>query len=139
MFSTLSAKKVCVLGFAFKANTSDTRETPAKTIVERLLEENASVTICDPQALKNAQKDLADKASQIIFEHDVYTAVKNAHAIVIATEWPIYKTLDYARIYASMEKPAFIFDGRNIIDRQKCFDIGFNVFSIGTAPLKHFD
>ena len=137
MFNTLSGKKVCILGFAFKANTSDTRETPAKTIVERLIEENAAVTVCDPQALKNAQKDLAEKGDQVIYESDVYLAVKNAHAIVIATEWPVFKTLDYARIFKSMEKPAFIFDGRNIIDRQKCFDIGFNVFSIGTAPLRH--
>ena len=136
MFSTLSAKKVCLLGFAFKANTSDTRETPALTIVARLLEENASVTICDPQALKNAQKDLSGKEG-IVYEEDVYAAVKNAHAIIIVTEWPEYKTLDYTKIFNLMKKPAFIFDGRNIIDRQKCFEIGFNVFSVGTAPLKH--
>lgn len=137
MFSTLSAKKICILGYAFKANTSDTRETPAKTIVDRLLEENATIVICDPQALKNARKELADKTDKISFEDDVYTAAKDAQAIVIVTEWPEYKKLDYARLFKSMSKPAFIFDGRNIIDRQKCYELGFNVYSIGTPPLKH--
>lgn len=54
------------------------------------------------------------------------------------TEWDLYKTLDYERIYQAMVKPAFIFDGRNIVDRQRCFDIGFNVFSIGKTPLTHY-
>ena len=54
------------------------------------------------------------------------------------TEWKAYKDLDYARILAGMEKPAFIFDGRNILDHQRLFEIGFNVFAIGKAPLKHF-
>lgn len=138
MFNTLSEKKICILGYAFKANTSDTRETPAKAIIERILEENATVTICDPQALQNAKKELAEKNSNITYESDVYQAVKNTHAIVIVTEWPEYKTLDYNKIFNSMQKPAFIFDGRNIVNRQKCYEIGFNVFSVGTAPLKHF-
>jgi UDPglucose 6-dehydrogenase len=73
----------------------------------------------------------------LTYEENVYQAVQNAHAIVIATEWAEFKTLDYAKIFTVMEKPAFIFDGRNIVDRQKCFDIGFNVYSIGAAPLKH--
>lgn len=137
MFHTLSGKKVCVLGFAFKANTSDTRETPAKTIVERLIEENATVVVCDPRALNNAKKDLVSVSGNLTYEENVYQAVQNAHAIVIATEWAEFKTLDYAKIFTVMEKPAFIFDGRNIVDRQKCFDIGFNVYSIGAAPLKH--
>jgi UDPglucose 6-dehydrogenase len=54
------------------------------------------------------------------------------------TEWDLYKDLDYERIFNTMEKPAFIFDGRNILDHEKLFNIGFNVFSIGKPPLKHF-
>jgi len=137
MFQSLSGKKVCVLGFAFKANTSDTRDTPAKAIVERLIEENATVAICDPKALNNAKKDLTHINGNISFEEDIYRATQNAHAIVITTEWEEYKKLDYEKIFSLMEKPAFIFDGRNIIDRHKCFKIGFNVYSIGAAPLKH--
>jgi UDPglucose 6-dehydrogenase len=61
-----------------------------------------------------------------------------AHAIAIMTEWDLYKDLDYERIFSHMEKPAFIFDGRNILDHEKLFNIGFNVFSIGKPALKHF-
>ena len=60
------------------------------------------------------------------------------HAVAIMTEWELYRSLDWERIYASMEKPAFVFDGRNILDHQKLFVMGFNVFPIGSPPLKHF-
>ena len=74
----------------------------------------------------------------IIYEKDPYKAAEGCHAIAVMTEWDLYKTLDYERIYQSMVKPAFIFDGRNIMDRNRCFDIGFNVFSIGKAALTHY-
>ena len=67
-----------------------------------------------------------------------YRAAAGAHALAVMTEWTLYQDLDYARILAAMEQPAFIFDGRNILDHQRLFAMGFNVFAIGKAPLKHF-
>jgi UDPglucose 6-dehydrogenase len=138
MFNTLSGKRICLLGFAFKANTGDTRETPALDIAKKLLEEKAEVVITDPKALGNARLDLAGVEGTLVFEEDPYKAAEGCHAIAVMTEWELYRTLDYAKIYQGMAKPAFIFDGRNIIDRKKCFDLGFNVFSIGKAPLTHY-
>ena len=138
MFNTLCAKRVAIYGFAFKANTGDTRESPAICITKRLVEEQAEVVITDPKALKNARNDLKDMDSTVSYTEDPYEAAEGCHAIAIMTEWDIYRNLDYAKIYSSMTKPAFIFDGRNILDHQKLFEIGFNVFPIGKPPLTHF-
>ena len=137
MFNTVAGKKIAVFGFAFKADTGDTRESPAIYITRGLVEERANVVISDPKALDNAGKDLADLTDYVSYEDDPYIAAEGSHAIAVLTEWSIYKDLDYRRIYDSMEKPAFIFDGRNLLDHQKLFDIGYNVFAIGKGPLKH--
>lgn len=139
MFNTLAGKKIALFGFAFKANTGDTRESPAIAIARRLVEERAVVTISDPQALQNARKDLAGLEEHIRLVDDPYAAARGCHAIAVMTEWSLYKELDYKTIFNGMEKPAFIFDGRNILDHRLCFDIGFNVFPIGKPPLIHFD
>lgn len=139
LFNTLAGKKICILGFAFKANTGDTRESPAIYITRRLLAEHAEVVISDPKALKNAALDLADEKENISFEEDPYRATAGCHALAILTEWDLYKNLDYKKIFKSMVKPAFLFDGRNIIDHNKCFEIGFNVYPIGKPALSHFE
>jgi UDPglucose 6-dehydrogenase len=137
MFNTISDKRMALFGFAFKKNTGDTRESPAIYVARRLLEERALVAVTDPQALANAKKDLADAPKHLVeFHEDPYEAAKGAHAIAVMTEWDEYKTLDYQRIFDSMEKPAFVFDGRNILDRRKLFDIGFNVYSVGQPALR---
>jgi len=138
MFNTVAGKKIAVLGFAFKANTGDTRESPAINITRWLLEERALVNVSDPEALGNARKDLNDIREGIEFIEDPYKAAEGTHAIAILTEWDMYRKLDYKRILDSMAKPAFIFDGRNILNHKELFDMGFNVFAIGKAPLKHF-
>ena len=138
MFNTVADKRIVLLGFAFKANTSDTRESPSIFVARKLLGEHARLVISDPQALDNARIDLQDCTQRIEFSEDPYAAAHKAHAIAIMTEWDIYRDLDYERIFNHMEKPAFIFDGRNILDHEKLFNIGFNVFSIGKPPLKHF-
>jgi UDPglucose 6-dehydrogenase len=138
MFSTVAGKRVAVLGFAFKADTGDTRESPAIAVVRGLLEERAEVVISDPKALENAKLDLKDVADRVTFEPDPYKAAEGAQAIAILTEWKLYKELDYARVLKSMKDPAFVFDGRNILDHKKLFDMGFNVFAIGKSPLRHF-
>ncbi len=139
MFSTVAGKRIALLGFAFKADTGDTRESPAISIALGLLEEHANVVVSDPQALDNARNDLKGVSEKDLkFEADPYKAAEGAHAIAILTEWKQYKDLDYARILKSMQSPAFIFDGRNILDHKKLFEMGFNVFAIGKSPLKHF-
>ena len=137
MFNTIASKRIALLGFAFKADTGDTRESPAILIARELLAENAEVIITDPQALEHAKTDLSDVLDQVTFEEDPYKAAEGAHAIALMTEWKEYKTLDYQKIFDSMEKPAFLFDGRNHLDHQALHDIGFNVYSIGKAALKH--
>ncbi len=77
------------------------------------------------------------QADRVIFEPDPYAAAEGAHAIAIMTEWSQYKELDYQAIFASMIKPAFIFDGRNILDHKRLYEIGFNVHAIGKPPLVH--
>jgi UDPglucose 6-dehydrogenase len=138
MFNTIAGKRIALFGAAFKANTADTRESPALAICRGLLEEWAEVVITDPYALDNARTDLGEAAERVIFEPDPYAAVSGAYAIALLTEWPHFAELDYEAIHESMVKPAFIFDGRNILDHQKLFAIGFNVYAIGKPPLTNF-
>jgi len=137
MFNTLAGKKIALFGFAFKADTGDTRESPAIYIARRLIEERALVVVTDPQALKNARRDLSGNEG-VSYVEDPYSAAAGCHALAVMTEWGIYQALDFQRIYDSMEKPAFIFDGRNILDHRACFEIGFNVYPLGKPPLTHF-
>ena len=102
------------------------------------MEERAIVVITDPKAIDNARKDLQDCLSQVEFADDPYLAARGAHAVALMTEWDEYRSLDYEKIFTEMEKPAFIFDGRNILDHQKLYEIGFNVFPLGTNALKRF-
>ena len=138
MFNTLAGKRVCLFGFAFKANTGDTRESPAIFIARRLIEEKAELVVTDPKALKNAMIDLDGIDGKISYVEDPYVASDCCDAIAVMTEWDLYRNLDFEKIYRSMIKPAFIFDGRNILDHRKLFEIGFNVFPIGRSALTHF-
>jgi UDPglucose 6-dehydrogenase len=138
LFNTVAGKRIALFGFAFKANTGDTRESPAIYVAQALLAEQAEVVITDPKALENARVDLKDFKKGVAFEPDPYKAARKAHAVAVLTEWGQYRDLDYKRIFKSMVQPAFIFDGRNILDHKGLHKIGFNVYAIGKAPLKHF-
>lgn len=147
MFNTLANKKIAIFGFAFKADTGDTRETPAGTVVRLLHDEHVRITITDPKALGNAKKDLVDlidgvvatggsdshtfKQSPIEFIDDEYEAARDADAIVVMTDWRHYPTLDWARLYASMRKPALVFDTRNCLDSELLKSVGFKVLNVG--------
>jgi UDPglucose 6-dehydrogenase len=131
MFNTIAGKRIAVFGFAFKANTGDTRESPANLVVRDLLEEQAHPVITDPKAIPDAKRDLKDVLDKVLFVEDEYKAAEKAHAVVICTEWQQYSKLDWQRIYNNMEKPAFIFDGRNILDADALRQIGFEVISVG--------
>ncbi|MQL81599.1 hypothetical protein Taro_014049, partial [Colocasia esculenta] len=150
MFNTVSGKKIAVHGFAFKKDTGDTRETPAIDVCKGLLGDKAAITIYDHQVTEDQiQRDLAMNKfdwdhpinlqpmsptavkKQMTVTWDAYEATKGAHGVCILTEWDEFKVLDYKRIYDNMEKPAFVFDGRNIVDAEKLRKIGFIVYSIG--------
>jgi UDPglucose 6-dehydrogenase len=137
MFNTIAGKRVAVFGFAFKADTGDTRETPALTVVRDLLAELAVPVITDPRAIPEARRDLADALDRVEFTEDPYAAVKGAHAIAVCTEWKEFAGLDYPKIFGLMQKPAFVFDGRNILDHRRLHEIGFNVVPIGKTELIH--
>jgi len=137
MFNTIAGKRIAIFGFAFKADTGDTRESPAIKVCRKLAGEHAKVVVTDPKAIENARIEMSDLLDQITFEEDPYVAAEGAHAVAILTDWKEYKTLDYQRIYDSMAKPAFIFDGRNMLDHQALFEIGFEVYSIGKGLKTH--
>ena len=137
MFNTVSGKRIALFGFAFKKDTGDTRESPAIRVARQLVEERAEVVITDPKALSNAAQDLNNLGDRVTYEPDPYAAAQGAHAIALMTEWDCYAELDYQRIYAAMMKPAFVFDGRNRLDQQALFNIGFNVYGMGKSALSN--
>ena len=141
LFQTVTGKKIAIFGFAFKKNTSDTRESSSIYICKHLLDEAAQVVIYDPK-VQHAQirmdltnPDIMQDPSQfeklVSITTDPYQAVEGAYALVICTEWDEFVTLDYQRIYKNMQKPAFVFDGRLILDHAKLSKIGFQVEAIG--------
>lgn len=139
LFGTVNGKKIAVFGFAFKKNTGDCRETPALIIVQKLLEEGAKVAIYDPlvpgetilKLLSQNNGHENNSISHALICGSEYEAARDSHAIIICTEWERFKHLDYLSIFNSMIKPAFIFDGRLILDAEKLRAIGFNVKVIG--------
>lgn len=139
MFNTISGKKIAVFGFAFKADTGDTRESPAIYISRLLLNEHANLAIYDPKAIPNARIDLGDVKAGVEYCSDPYEAVRGAHAIVLITDWKEFTAYDYRKIFDLMEKPAFIFDGRNLLDHEKLYETGFNVYPLGKPELTHFE
>ena len=149
MFNTVTGKKITVLGYAFKADTGDVRETPAMFIVRDLLQENAKIHVYDPQVTReemwlemNYTCGVNHENNPRLDEHvitatDPYEACKGSHAICIMTEWAEFKTYDYQKIYDAMEKPAFLFDGRLHLDHKALREIGFEVHAIGKPdPVK---
>jgi len=142
LYNTVSGKKITVLGWAFKKDTNDTRESAAIYVTSALMEENASIHVFDPKVEKHQiigdleylNVHTSEEINQFLsIENDPYTACKNAHAIAILTEWDEFKTYDWQKIYDNMMKPAFIFDGRDILDVNKMREIGFVVYSIGKS------
>jgi UDPglucose 6-dehydrogenase len=137
LFGTVAGKRIAVFGFAFKADTGDTRDSPAIAVCRRLAEENARVVVTDPQALDAAARDLADLGDRVEYEPDPYKAARGAHAIILMTDWDAYRRLDCKRLHDSMEKPASIFDTRNLLDHDAFHKADFDVYSIGRPALTH--
>ena len=142
LYNTISDKKIAFLGWAFKKDTNDTRESSAIYIADNLINEQAKISVYDPKVshkqiladldyIETREKEV-NKASITSF-HNAYEACKDAHAIAILTEWDEFKELDWVKIYSEMKKPAFIFDGRNLLDSNKLKEIGFDFYQIGVG------
>ncbi len=130
MFNTLAGKKIAMFGFAFKANTGDTRETPAGAVARLLAGEHVRLAITDPKAIENGKRDLAG-LDGIEWVEDPYAAAAGADAVLVLTDWSEYAALDWKRIYESMRKPALVFDTRNCLDDAALRSLGFRVLAVG--------
>jgi len=148
LFNTVNGKKIAFLGWAFKKDTNDTRESAAIHVAEHLIEDGAEIHVYDPKVsedkikadmrylweLKEFREDnIVQKLAQIRVYNNPTEAVHNAHAIAVLTEWDEFITYDWSAIYTHMYKPAFVFDGRNILDREKLTAIGFQIKGIGKS------
>lgn len=135
LFNTVADKKIAVFGFAFKKDTNDTRESAAIAVCRDLLAEQARVVIYDPKVPADEIKsDVLGKGVEnprLSIATSAYDAARGAHAIAVVTEWDEFKQLDYQKIFAGMEQPAFLFDGRNILDLARLKSIGFRASGIG--------
>lgn len=135
LFNTVADKKIAVLGFAFKKDTNDTRESAAINVSRDLLAELANVVVYDPKV--PADEILTDVLGKgctnprLSVARTPYEACAGAHAIAVVTEWDEFKSLDYAKIFSGMMKPAFIFDGRNILNLPELTKLGFHAFGVG--------
>ena len=141
LYNTVSGKKIAFLGWAFKKDTNDTRESAAIYVADDLLSEQATVVVYDPKVgEEQIQFDLnylesrseIDNAKGVQVAINAYDACNNAHAIAVLTEWDEFKTYDWQKIYDNMLKPAFVFDGRNILNKEELEKIGFIYQGIGS-------
>jgi UDPglucose 6-dehydrogenase len=143
LFHTVTGKKLALLGFAFKKDTGDVRESAAAYVAKALLAERAELHVFDPKVKRASMlEELAyscgvtgetvpDLESLLTTAPDPYEACRAAHAAVVLTEWDQFRALDWARIYNSMQQPAFVFDGRNILDHGALRRLGFEVYAVG--------
>lgn len=140
LYNTVAGKKITILGWAFKKDTNDTRESAAIYVADMLIDEEAVVHVYDPKVNANQilfdlnylnSREASTNKKMLNVAEDPYDASKNSHAIAILTEWDEFKTYDWKKIYESMNKPAFIFDGRNILDKVELEKIGFIYKAIG--------
>ncbi|RUT80132.1 UDP-glucose 6-dehydrogenase [Ancylomarina longa] len=150
LFNTVSGKKIAFLGWAFKKDTNDTRESAAIYVADELLQDRAEIHVYDPKVpAEKIYADLEylqtqktgchpegseatrDLLNRVTVHQNPYDAMKDAHAIAILTEWDEFKTYDWQKVYEEMLKPAFVFDGRNIVDKAQLEALGFEVYNIG--------
>ncbi|MDC1199360.1 nucleotide sugar dehydrogenase [Flavobacteriaceae bacterium] len=141
MYNTVSGKSIAFLGWAFKKDTNDTRESAAIYVADMLIEEQANIKVYDPkvtgtQMLNDLDylntRSQKENASFLQTNDDPYKVLEGAHAVAILTEWDEFKSYNWQTIYDAMQKPAFVFDGRNILDKQKLEAIGFVYKAIGS-------
>ncbi len=144
LYNTVSDKKITFFGWAFKKDTNDTRESAAIKVADNLLNERANLSVYDPKVNEERiytdidylnSRSEEENRSLLTVENDPYEAIKNSHAIAILTEWDEFKNYDWKNIYDAMHKPAFIFDGRGILDTKALTEIGFVCYKIGSSSI----
>ncbi len=140
LYNTVNGKNITLLGWAFKKDTNDTRESAAIYVTDYLLDEEAFITVYDPKVTAaQIYRDLdylgtrspEENRRLVKVVRDPYEACDQAHAVAVLTEWDAFKTYDWKRIYDKMYKPAFLFDGRSLLDMQNLTGLGFVIYSIG--------
>src|SRR5690554_1199028 len=140
LYNTVSGKKITFLGWAFKKDTNDTRESAAIYVADALMNEQAEITVYDPKvSVERIYEDLdylgtrspEENRRLVKVVNDPYDACKEAHAIAILTEWDEFLNYDWQKIFDSVIKPAFVFDGRKLLDAKKIEEIGFEYYAIG--------
>ena len=149
LFNTVNGKKIAFWGWAFKKDTNDTRESAAIYVADQLLSEGAEIVVYDPKvSLSRMQMDLQTlweyrgetetdikgKLAKLQSVDSAVAACTKAHALAVITEWDVFQTQDFETIYTQMEKPAFVFDGRKILNYNQLQSIGFTAYEIGKAP-----
>ncbi len=127
----LKGKHFALWGLAFKPNTDDIREAPALYMIEALINEGATVTVFDPEAMNNVKQQIGDK---ITYADHQYTCLENADALLIATEWSVFRTPDFSKISAALKNKA-IFDGRNLFEVSRMKELGYHYESVGRTPV----
>lgn len=141
LYSTVNGKTIAFLGWAFKKDTNDTRESAAIYVADLLMDEQATIKVFDPKVTATQmQADLnylntrpeEENATYLKTESDPYATLEGAHAVAVLTEWDEFKAYDWQRIYNNMQKPAFVFDGRNVLDRAALETLGFVYKGIGS-------
>ena len=142
LFNTVSGKKIAFLGWAFKKDTNNTRESAAIYVADELLNEQSKVAVYDPKVSEeqmyadldylNTRSSEENREGVSVFNNP-YEACKDAHAIAVLTEWDEFKTYDWQKLYDQMQKPAFLFDGRGILDTDALEKIGFVCYKIGSG------
>ncbi|HFG0564363.1 nucleotide sugar dehydrogenase [Flavobacterium psychrophilum] len=140
LYNTVSGKKITLLGWAFKKDTNDTRESAAINIAQNLIAEQANIAVYDPKVSKKQVKEdlinLDENQIKLIqVNENPYEACHESHAIAILTEWDEFITYDWKKIYNNMLKPAFVFDGRNLLDKKQMETIGFTYIAVGSSNL----
>jgi len=148
LFNTVNDKKIAVLGWSFKKNTNDSRESASIFVTDQLINEGAIISIYDPKVSLSrihldlitlwkskgvSEKKIEKMLKNVIVHKSALEATKNCHAVAFLTEWDEFKILDFKNIYKHMERPSFIFDGRKILNKNELIQIGFKVFEIGKA------
>ncbi|GAA3656774.1 UDP-glucose 6-dehydrogenase [Flavivirga jejuensis] len=142
LYNTVSGKKITFLGWAFKKDTNDTRESAAIKVADNLLNEQAKISVYDPKVSEERiytdldylnTRSSDENKSLLTINKDPYDACKDSHAITILTEWDEFKSYDWKSIYKNMQKPAFVFDGRGLLNKKELEEIGFVYYNIGTG------
>lgn len=140
MYNTVNGKHIAFLGWAFKKDTNDTRESAAIYVADHLLDEEAQVVVYDPKvSAEQVYRDLdylgtrssEDNRRLVKVVDNPYEALDGAHAVAVLTEWDEFKGYDWAKIKDEMKKPSFVFDGRKLLDRKKMNRLGFAYYAIG--------